>query len=675
MSMSYTAGRYKAFDDNGAPLAGGRLYTYVSGTTTFQAAFTTAALTTPCTYTPDGLGGQYILLDARGEAEVWLGALVYTLTPRTALGGVMPSQDGVSDGTAALTALEAKLAGTGLTQGSGALGHDQANIYLNGIGRELNGFINLDTWAGVDPTGVTDSGPGIRTAMATGRTLIFGKTPYLVGPDPASPLAAGFRTYALDVPSGSRWVMQRGGGVKQANGAQSWMRTISMVGKTNIRVFGELYVDAGLDNVGASTNEQMHGVFIYNSTYIDIDFVSSHNARGDNLLIGGDDSTTYGNHVRIGGVRCTRAGRKNFTVSMCDNLMVGDGDLDNSTGGAGSYAGGVADSTDKHCIDFEPDALATRTFKVSMGHIKTHGLGNDFTAGTTPADAEFVRLNMLSLEHTQSASSALVQAYQQNGITINIAGSFTMTGLAGIDNSVEIAYAARLTAQNITITGASATVGGSLVYFHASGTDANIPYISAQTIKVSNSVGIGIDGRSARVDVATIETNCPANYGIIAGESVLSNDNHTGWTIGHLITKNTGAPTTGAAVKLLNYGINGISFDCNKVTALDTRGAAKALATFEVTQNNSRNLRIGSLISPSGVTDVNWLGTDKYYRVSGGSYTGLGANMPGVFVCFGTPEGMVLAAIGSMAMRKDGGVSTSLYVKQAGTSGAGWVGK
>lgn len=114
MSTSYTAGRYKAWDDNGDPLAGGRLYTYISGTTTFKAAYTTAALNAPCTYTNDGIGGQYILLDARGEARLYLSGS-YTLTLKTTLDAVIFSDDADD--------LQGNLTGTGAGQGVSLVGN------------------------------------------------------------------------------------------------------------------------------------------------------------------------------------------------------------------------------------------------------------------------------------------------------------------------------------------------------------------------------------------------------------------------------------------------------------------------------------------------------------------------------------------------------------------------
>lgn len=45
------------------------------------------------------------------------------------------------------------------------------------------------------------------------------------------------------------------------------------------------------------------------------------------------------------------------------------------------------------------------------------------------------------------------------------------------------------------------------------------------------------------------------------------------------------------------------------------------------------------------------------------------------FVGTGTPEGVVIAPIGSTFRRTDGGSGTTLYVKESGTGNTGWVGK
>lgn len=70
------------FTDPGLPMVGGRLYTYTAGTTTQKVAYTDAAGTIPQAYTADGLGGQYIALNARGElpAPLFLTSGAYDIT-------------------------------------------------------------------------------------------------------------------------------------------------------------------------------------------------------------------------------------------------------------------------------------------------------------------------------------------------------------------------------------------------------------------------------------------------------------------------------------------------------------------------------------------------------------------------------------------------------------------
>jgi len=56
--------RFRAFDGNGTPLAGGRLFSFVAGTTTPLATYIDSTQTTQNT--------NPVVLDANGEADVWL---------------------------------------------------------------------------------------------------------------------------------------------------------------------------------------------------------------------------------------------------------------------------------------------------------------------------------------------------------------------------------------------------------------------------------------------------------------------------------------------------------------------------------------------------------------------------------------------------------------------------
>lgn len=79
------------FTDAGLPAASYRLYTYAPSTTTLKTAYTDAAASVAHTYTSDGIGGQYIGLNARGElpAALFLASGGYDIALKTAAGATV----------------------------------------------------------------------------------------------------------------------------------------------------------------------------------------------------------------------------------------------------------------------------------------------------------------------------------------------------------------------------------------------------------------------------------------------------------------------------------------------------------------------------------------------------------------------------------------------------------
>ncbi|MEK6398158.1 MAG: hypothetical protein V4734_08740 [Terriglobus sp.] len=69
---------FRALDDNGAPLAGGKLYTYAAGSSTPLATYADATSGTPNT--------NPVLLDANGQAKIFLGPSVYRFVMQDANG-------------------------------------------------------------------------------------------------------------------------------------------------------------------------------------------------------------------------------------------------------------------------------------------------------------------------------------------------------------------------------------------------------------------------------------------------------------------------------------------------------------------------------------------------------------------------------------------------------------
>lgn len=80
-------GKQTYVDANGAPLAGGRLYTYAAGTSTPLATYSDEAGVTPNT--------NPVILDARGEASVFWGSAAYKIVLRDANDVTVWTQDNV----------------------------------------------------------------------------------------------------------------------------------------------------------------------------------------------------------------------------------------------------------------------------------------------------------------------------------------------------------------------------------------------------------------------------------------------------------------------------------------------------------------------------------------------------------------------------------------------------
>lgn len=100
------------FDANGDPLVGGKVYTYQGGTTTPLATYTTAAGTTP--------NANPVILDSRGEADIWYTAGVsYKVVLRTAADVLIWTVDNIAMSGSMATQNSNNVNITGGTIGSG----------------------------------------------------------------------------------------------------------------------------------------------------------------------------------------------------------------------------------------------------------------------------------------------------------------------------------------------------------------------------------------------------------------------------------------------------------------------------------------------------------------------------------------------------------------------------
>lgn len=198
------------FDASGNMLAGGKLYTYIAGTTTPLATYSDAA----------GLvaNANPIILDARGEATIYLLAQSYKFVLKTSSDATIYTQDSIethevdvgalgTSVTALIASLESDLAAS---SGASMVGYLPAGAgsAASTVQAKLRQKWNANDFTGVDSTGTTDSTSGLQAALnaAAGGSLEI---------TPGTYLCEG-----LTVPDGTNIVGHGAGSIlkKNANG-------------------------------------------------------------------------------------------------------------------------------------------------------------------------------------------------------------------------------------------------------------------------------------------------------------------------------------------------------------------------------------------------------------------------------------------------------------------------
>jgi hypothetical protein len=137
------------FDDNGNPLAGGLVYTYVAGTTTPLATYTDSGGGTP--------NANPVVLDSAGRANIWYdGSKLYKIVLKSSAGATIRTSDNVGMSADGIRFIQA---------GTGAI----AETVQTGLRR----VVFLDQFCVCDGTTDDTTGWANAVAAATGGTLFL----------------------------------------------------------------------------------------------------------------------------------------------------------------------------------------------------------------------------------------------------------------------------------------------------------------------------------------------------------------------------------------------------------------------------------------------------------------------------------------------------------------------
>jgi len=358
-------------DNNGVPLAGGKLFTYAVGSTTKQASYTDSTGGTP--------NANPVILDSRGEASIWFDqTLAYKVVLAPATDTDPPTNpiwtiDGVPAANVSLTNFTTTLAGA---NGAASVGFQQSytGSQLRTQAAKDADTVSILEFTGIDPTGVADSTTAAQAFITACRAQ---------GGDSRIGLwRKGIYKISSGLTLGSNQTIVFEPGV-----------TINFTGDVNTSLFNSsnqsgnyLYGNGAVLNgnragVTLSNSGNQNAFYIYGSDNILIQDFNIVGFAMDGITITGDNAASGPcTNVRVVGVDSYNNGRNGMSIIHAIGVLVDGGRYWSSNGTpSGPWAG----------IDVEPNANEVAQGIVICG-VRTQnnvGAGLQFTPGAMSSSA------------------------------------------------------------------------------------------------------------------------------------------------------------------------------------------------------------------------------------------------------------------------------------------------
>ena len=613
------------FTNSGVILSGGQLHTYLAGTTTNQATYTSAA----------GVSAHNnpIILDAAGRVpggEVWLTENVsYKFLLKDSNDVLIGTYDNVS-GISTLTLPISSNLVTYLPAGGGAV--------ETTVQAKLRQWVSVTDF-GADSTGATESTTAFTNALAASRFVYVPAGTYLV--DQINITQVGTRLFT----AGMSVTLQ------QKNTAGRYDSPIINVKVSNVSIGDMKFIG----NIATDTGEFNHcinvvgvGTEIRNVT---LGNYYATNIRGDVIYVGGTTTTpiydeniasidgdniyrsicsvTGGQGVRIQQIFGNRVGYRNIDFES----NVGSQNVDDCW--VGFVRGGA--------VQLASDSAAIRIGSIQIDQLDLDNAympaPTPYAAFTNPAGPD-IGVICSRFEYFKIGSLKL-NGYGATGIIISQTGSEAKGRLV-------IDY---LEATNIAPSGAYQTViestGATLVEINSGKVTLTAGSALLKGLDADYSIrNIEFIG-NATANIATFCTDlyCENLLGSFGSATLFANVAN-GQVINSRLTTTSTAMNQCADMSWYNCTLDASDFDFS--AAAGSNRAAFERGTFNGTWYDSFNVVFGGTAF------------SNHIAVAQGT---------------GSPEGVLTAAIGALYVNLSGGTNTTLYVKTSGTGNTGWTAK
>jgi hypothetical protein len=459
---------------------------------------------------------------------------------------------------------------------------------------------------------------------------------------------AGF--YCLLVPAGVilRGQSRAGTILKQAASIADSVRLLYLQGDSPAVI--ELTLDGNKAN--NSTQEHRHGIFVDGATRSRVERVTAQNFTGDGFYLYNDaDYSLF--------IDCYA------TANERNGLTFGGSGQDGCNILGGQYIGNAVQQ-----IDFEPGGPVTN---VNISGVVLEGGGS----------TDFV-LTISGFSRTSRSRGITVSNCTLNGpVFVVWADDVSFVGCHGVCTDTEKAHL-KIYRRCDGVTSSdchwrsTANVSAAPCTIHIEGTDntngdlASEVRITGGTIRCDVAgfgvLATGVSDIKIDSDIVGAGTVSPGYWGVYVRTTLADWPVRSARVSGKIKNFGSGAVAfagSGAA-QILDANVSLCGFDSD-VASVQPIGVS-----FNVDGSNAvqQATWIGNGCTGNTTTEISDYPSSGVVLV-GGNHGSAGA----IYSCNGTPEGAIAAPIGCLALRRDGAASTTLYVKTANTTSAGWTAK
>ena len=627
-------GKVQFLDANGEPLVGGKINTYAAGTTTPLATYTNYGALTPA--------ANPVILDARGEANVWLGTGPYKLRLTSATDvDIWTVDDIYSEGAQSMQELLS-------ASGSSLVGFiaDGTGAQYRTVQSKLRDWVSPEDFGAVGD-GTTNDTTALQSALNTGK-MVRG-TPgaiYYI-----NPLTQNTARQVIDM---------RGCTLKLRPSQSSFMLSLSGAGA---QVFGGVW--DGNKAAGQSTTSSYydHAAVCILADYCRVDGIKSQNSAGIGIkgslcnyaLIANNEVTSW----NVQGIYVESTTADAFGNRIENNVV--------SVGlntGVGVYITG---------------SNAPFTYKQKRWVVAN----NIVTGPSTPAVTDIG----ITCRAVDGVVAGNVVTDCDLGITLDITSRTAITG-----NRVEFTgtpptgYCYEINGSDNTFSG-NVSKGGKYGYVSSGSLSCNGNNITGNTFELQTINAIYVTttgGNTANYLTISGNTFNFASAGASRRALYLTGDCRYSTITGNNFIGPGSGTANGRAI-FLDAAYGEVQICGNRM-----QGWERPVALYSASAMAYTNVMFtANDLSKDMTSDTNWLnlegsatygtGLKQMWNSKGGfqeiNYIDRATNLMMLWNASGTPEGAITASVGSLYMNTAGGSGTVLYVKQSGTGNTGWGAK